>query len=287
MPFVQGAVSVSETDPDDRSVSTDDLLEPTPDLPPPVHQAPTVEPRVKPRLSNSNESVAADVTLAEQQRGQPGDPHLRRRLQECETRLETGMEAARDALRTIHDERLYRVLGHKSFDAYLTRLWGISRQYGHRLVVAAEVDGLTRGIREDVSPKGVSSLPETHAREMAPLRNEPELLRQVAERHGRGELATATAVRRAVQEVMPSERPSDEPPAPELINPPPEAAAMIEKLEKLQRGLATLPADDVQRAAATNFARRRLMTLVSEIESWANTVKGALNQDTSPGSSTT
>lgn len=105
------------------------------------------------------------------------------------------------ALLRIRDERLYRE-SHDTFEAYCRERWGFSRERGRQLINAAEVI-------ESLPPTIVATPPnEAVARELAPLRSDPERLRETwaeaVAQHG----ATPTAVQ--VREVV-NERASEAP----------------------------------------------------------------------------
>lgn len=73
------------------------------------------------------------------------------------------------ALAQIRDERLYRA-EHATFEDYCLNRWGISRAHAYRAITMAEVAHV-------MSPIG--DIPESQARELAPLRDDPERMREV------------------------------------------------------------------------------------------------------------
>ena len=85
-----------------------------------------------------------------------------------------------NALRRIRDQRLYREL-HSTFDDYCKERWGISRFYAHRQIEAANVAGA-------LLPNGNTPTTESVARELAPLKDQPEKLQEAwsetVEQHG-------------------------------------------------------------------------------------------------------
>jgi hypothetical protein len=118
-----------------------------------------------------------------------------RSLAECETVIARGLGVfveVGEALREIRDQRLYRST-HARFDDYCRERWGLDRTYAHRHIRAAEVVG--------VLPIGNTPQSESVARELVPLRGEPDRLGRVwadvTVEHG--SRPTAEQVRRAVQ----------------------------------------------------------------------------------------
>lgn len=73
--------------------------------------------------------------------------------------------------------------GHGTFEDYCRERWGFERAHAYRMVQSAEVVGA-------LSPNGDISEPrsEAVARELAPLRDEPEVMREAwteaVEQHG-------------------------------------------------------------------------------------------------------
>lgn len=78
------------------------------------------------------------------------------------------------ALRVIRDERLYRA-EYRTFEDYCLQRWGFNRRYADRQIEAAAVTDV-------VSPIGLTQLPESQARELAPLLDQPEQLRETYQR---------------------------------------------------------------------------------------------------------
>lgn len=114
----------------------------------------------------------------------------------------------------LYEGGAHTALGYSSWGAYYEAEFGHSKQQGHRILDAARVADALQ------SPMGDSpSVTERVARELAPLRDEPERLREtygkVIELHGAA--PTAAQVREVVrgdrQEVVPHEdREVDRPP---------------------------------------------------------------------------
>lgn len=97
---------------------------------------------------------------------------LRLRLDELEEIIQRGQQTFIDvgrALLEIRDERLYRV-EHATFEDYCRDRWGWSREYAFRLSQAAQV--------ADMLPMG-NIQTERQARELAPLLEQPERMREV------------------------------------------------------------------------------------------------------------
>jgi hypothetical protein len=120
------------------------------------------------------------------------------RLAELEAVIGRGLDTFLEvghALAAIRDNRLYRP-EYGSFDDYLRARWQphISRGHAYRLIQAAE-------IADNLSPIGVIPANEAQARELAPVSDQPELLREIAEavREEHGVEATAADYREAVR----------------------------------------------------------------------------------------
>lgn len=118
-------------------------------------------------------------------------------LAECEAVIERGLATfveVGQALLRIRDERLYR--DHGTFEEYCRERWNFSDSRARQLVAAAET----------VTDVTVSGLPapktEAVARVLAPLRSEPDQMREAwTETVGRhGEQPTAAQVREVVHE---------------------------------------------------------------------------------------
>jgi hypothetical protein len=90
-------------------------------------------------------------------------------LNEQETRIEQGFRAffaeVGDALQIIRDKRLYRA-GYKNFEDYCRARWGVSDNYAHKLISAAETIG-------NLKSANVATLPatESQARELTRLKD--------------------------------------------------------------------------------------------------------------------
>lgn len=123
----------------------------------------------------------------------------RDRLAELERVIEHGQAvfvAVGDALQEIRDSRLYRET-YGTFEDYCRDRWGFSRVNAHRLIQAAEV--------AEMLPVGNIPATERQARELAPLRGQPDQLRAAwrgAEELAsqRGQPMTAALVREVVRD---------------------------------------------------------------------------------------
>jgi hypothetical protein len=121
---------------------------------------------------------------------------VRQALAECEATIERGLATFREvgaALLRIRDERLYRN-SHTTFEEYVRERWGFSKPYAHRQIQAAEIAG--------VVPVGT----ERQARELAPVKGDPEQVREAwAEANRRsGGKPTAADVRESRRAVAAS-----------------------------------------------------------------------------------
>lgn len=112
------------------------------------------------------------------------------RLRVKESAIERGANEVAKALAAIRDERLYRA-DYSTFEAYCRERWGMTRQHANRQIVAAEVAAA-------LEPIG-STIPESQARELADLRDNPEQLRAVYQQahDATGGSVTAAAIRSA------------------------------------------------------------------------------------------
>lgn len=135
---------------------------------------------------------------------------LVRSLEEYEQVIERGLATFVDvgnALITIRDEKLY-LESHDTFEDYCKQRWFLSRPRAYQLIDAAEVVGSVSTVvdaeGEPTSPAGDVPAPKSErvARELAPLRDKPDALREAwdeaVERHG--DQPTARQVREVVRE---------------------------------------------------------------------------------------
>ena len=133
-------------------------------------------------------------------------------LPELEAVIERGKQAFYEvgaALLTIRDRRLYRDT-HATFEEYCRERWDFSRPRAYQLIDAAQVTGLLSTTVDTPLPAS-----ESQARELAPLKDEPEAVAAVWQEvteHAEetGEKITAATVRAAVREHL-------EPPEPESV----------------------------------------------------------------------
>lgn len=122
------------------------------------------------------------------------------RLRVKERAIERGADEVAKALASIRDERLYRA-DFPTFEAYCRERWGMSRTHADRQIVAAEV-------AEALAPIG-AKVPESQARELADLRDNPEKLREVYTQAQEATEGNVTAA--AIREVRnPSQTPQGE-----------------------------------------------------------------------------
>lgn len=104
-------------------------------------------------------------------------------LHRCEEVIGRGLQTfieVGDALARIHDQRLYRE-SYSTFEDYCRERWGFSRRTGYDLMQTA---GVARTVQEVAHAK----VTREQARELVPLKGEPEQLRgalaEVHELHG-------------------------------------------------------------------------------------------------------
>lgn len=177
----------------------------------------------------------------------------------CEAVIERGLGTfveVGEALLTIREARLYRET-HKTFEEYCRERWGFNRNRASQLIVAAEVAGTL--------PTTVGTAPpnEAVARELAPLRQEPEKLREkwseTVEKHGPA--PTAQQVRATVR----GESPGRDGHENEASEPAPETAART-------RSAPRTPITDDVRSLVVDLARveRRVVKLGADDRLVAN-----------------
>jgi hypothetical protein len=125
-----------------------------------------------------------------------------------EAGLATFVEVGR-ALMEIRDGRQYRSAGWSDFDTYCRERWGMARAHAYRMIEASEVVS-------ELSPIG-DKLPtsESQARELAPLRDDPEAMAEVmdevtTEAEQTGTKVTATKIREKVTEKIEAQTPTIE-----------------------------------------------------------------------------
>jgi hypothetical protein len=136
---------------------------------------PTASDHVPNRSESGSASTRSLATLAERiTMSGPLDSAESSRLTECETVIERGLSTFMEvgaALQEIRDKRLYRAT-HDRFADYTRERWGLSVRYANRQIEAAKV-------AEKLGPIGPKN--EAQARELAPLLDDPDRMRQAAE----------------------------------------------------------------------------------------------------------
>lgn len=130
-------------------------------------------------------------------------------LAQLEARIERGLQTFVEvgtALLEIRDRRLYREQGYDRFEDYCRERLGFKRAHAYRLMESAEVVNA-------MSPMGDIPETERQARELAPLRHDPEAMRQAWERanEATGGKPTATAVQDAVHSIVNPETKTEAP----------------------------------------------------------------------------
>ncbi|WP_062147238.1 hypothetical protein [Beggiatoa leptomitoformis] len=118
------------------------------------------------------------------------------RLEELETTIAKELKAfyrVGNALAEIRDNRLYKLKGYKSFDAYCVEEWEMHRQHAHRLINASAVV-------KNLYPVG-NKLPENEAQIRPLVGLSPEKQREVWQAvTSRNEPVTAKAVQAVIAE---------------------------------------------------------------------------------------
>ena len=134
-------------------------------------------------------------------------------LAECETVIERGMGVFIEvgtALLSVRERRLYRET-HGNFEDYCGERWGLDRSYANRLIDSARVlDVISAPIGAEITTLPAT---ESQARELAPLLDQPEELREVWQRtvertEGRPTAAAIRETRREREEPKPDPEPT-------------------------------------------------------------------------------
>lgn len=152
---------------------------------------------------NDFEELTSDIEREAQAEGPAAVRELRDlqgkyRLAELELVIERGLTTfieVGQALLEIRDSRLYP---HDTFDSYCKERWGWGRTRAEQMITAAKVTSELSGVT-NVTPRN-----EAQARELAPLKDDPDELAEVwqelQEEHG--DKLTASVVKDAVQRRM-------------------------------------------------------------------------------------
>ncbi len=138
-----------------------------------------------------------------------GDLRVARRLADLEAVIERGKAAfieVGEALIEIRESKLYRA-GYSTFEAYCQGRWGWDRSTAYRHIAAAEVIGML--------PTGDIPTSERQVRELVPLKDRPEVLRNVwagvvEEAEATETPVTAPLIRAAVRDYIRGEAASSE-----------------------------------------------------------------------------
>jgi hypothetical protein len=67
------------------------------------------------------------------------EPEVQTLLRECERRIDAAQEDAWHALRTIHDDKLYKSDGYGSFKEYVEQRWGYSKSRAYQMIDHAKI----------------------------------------------------------------------------------------------------------------------------------------------------
>ena len=105
-------------------------------------------------------------------------------LAECEIVIERGLGVfieTGEALMTVRDNRLYRA-EFATFEDYCSRRWALEKAHAYRLIDSARVvEMISSPIGDEIHSEDDVDIPatESQARELAPLLDDPEELREV------------------------------------------------------------------------------------------------------------
>lgn len=200
-----------------------------------------------------------------------------RSLTECETVIERGLATfveVGEALMEIRDEDLYKE-SHGTFEEYCRERWDMTRQHANRTIRAAEVIGVLEpmGSNPIAQPPPAS---ERVARELAPLRAAPEVMREAwTEAVETYDKPTAEQVRGIVADRL------DPPPIPPAIERDQErreeADALVSLIESIVRPLGRLTPDKV---VARTSRRKALGRALPEVLAWLRSCEAELNKET-------
>lgn len=167
------------------------------------------------------------------------------RLATLEATIERGLDtfvSVGRALSEVRDARLYRFT-HDTFEGYCRERWEMGRAHAYRLIEGAEVARL-------VSPNGDMPVPATEAtaRELAPLKDDPEVMREAwAEANERSDGKPTAAV---VREVVSERRPSRI--APLMTSDTDEWRTPREVIERILRAFPVIDLDPCAEVAAVH-----------------------------------
>ena len=81
------------------------------------------------------------------------EPGVADELAVCEQKIEAALDTAWHALRQIHDDKLYKVAGYKSFESYCEKRWGYSKTHAYRLIDYSK-------LIDHLKAEGVATLPQ-------------------------------------------------------------------------------------------------------------------------------
>jgi hypothetical protein len=100
----------------------------------------------------------------------------------------------------LRERQGWKALGYPTWERFIVEEFTMSRRHAHRLLNAYMVERILAPEYE-LGPIGPTSIPESHARELAPLVNDPDALREVYEQVQveTGGKPTAAAYRGVVQ----------------------------------------------------------------------------------------
>ena len=131
----------------------------------------------------------------------------------CVAQIRAGLENIRVLALELQEREGWRALGYQNWRECAAAEFGKSEAYVYRLADAARIDRAISPIGENLT------VPESHARELAPLKDDPEAVRTVyAEvRDVKGDKATAADVRAGVDKHL--ARPARPAPKPSVTKP--------------------------------------------------------------------
>lgn len=91
----------------------------------------------------------------------------------CVAQIRAGLENVRLLLLDLHEREGWRALGYDSWRACAAAEFSLTQSRAYQLLDAAKVDRILSTFVEN------GPMPETHARELAPLKDDPDAVRQV------------------------------------------------------------------------------------------------------------
>lgn len=119
----------------------------------------------------------------------------------CVERIKTNLEDVRALVFDLKEREGWKALGYAAWQDCIRAEFAMSRQRAHQLLNAYMIDRILAD-DPDVNNVDTGPIPEAHARELVPVMNEPETVREIVSkvREARGDDAQAADIRAEVDE---------------------------------------------------------------------------------------